>query len=371
MSTGRGILAGGGIFLLLAGLLSAELLWRRSIETEIAGAPAYFRERIILASKAGGLFCLSPDGSLEWHRDVNARIMAAPSLDEAGNIYVAALDKKIRCFNSQGVEQWQVELKAGSRATPLVIGNIIYPVDESGTLYVVDKGGKKILWQVELGLPVFSSPVFNRDKRRIIVPSKNFHVIAVGIKGAGKGKILWKFRTAGVIFSSPAVTVDDDIYITSMDHHIYKLSPRGQLLWKFRAGHWIIASPAIDSRGRVYFGSYDRCFYCLDRSGKEIWVYKGDGQFNASPVIDRRGTVYTGDSSGTFYAFDRRGGVLWTYKSDDFVRSAFTIFSPGKIVLGGGLDSFVYAFRAGGKLANQAGWPKILGNHRNSGYRDQ
>ena len=108
----------------------------------------------------------------------------------------------------------------------------------------------------------------------------------------------------------------------------------------------------------------------IDINGKLKWKYRGKGGFNASPAIDSKGNVYTGDGSGTFYALSSEGKLLWKHKTDDFVRSGISIYSPEKILVSGSLDNFVYAFKIDGKLSRNAMWPKILGNHRNSGYKD-
>ena len=354
------------IFVLLFDLFYARLIWKKSILTEISGSPAIFEDKIVFASKTGNLFCIDSEGNLSWRRDLKTSVLASPSIDEAGNIYISGLGKKVYCFNMNGEKNWEIELNAGIRATPLILGNTLFVGDEKGTLYAINKKKKKVIWTVDLKSPVFSSPVFNRKKTRIIVPTKNYYLFSVDIRG----KIIWKFKVKGVIFSSPAVTLGDDIYLTSMDHHIYKLSPEGKLLWKFKANFWIISSPVVDNKGNVYFGSYDKNFYCLSGKGELKWKYRGKGGFNASPVIDSEGNIYTGDGAGTFYAFNPKGKVIWTHKIGDFVRSGFAVFSPKKILISGALDSGVYAFQIEGKLSKKAWWPKYLGNHRNSGYTD-
>ncbi len=171
------------------------------------------------------------------------------------------------------------------------------------------------------------------------------------------------------MFSSPAIASNGSIYLTCMDHYLYKISPSGKLVWKFKAGRWIISSPVIDKEGNVYFGSYDRFFYSVDSKGKLRWKVKGRGAFNATPVIDSQGNVYTGNSSGNVFGFSKNGKELWRYKTDDFVRRPLTIITGKKILITGSLDRNIYAFRIDGTLSTDSQWPKYLGNYSNSGKK--
>ena len=59
----------------------------------------------------------------------------------------------------------------------------------------------------------------------------------------GLGKLNWKFKTGGRIFSSPTV-VKDVVYIGSGDSNLYAVRvSTGNLLWKFKTGGEVSSSP--------------------------------------------------------------------------------------------------------------------------------
>lgn len=309
---------------------------------------------------------MSPQGDILWQKHFRDSIPAAPAMDQNGKVFLGTSTAILYCCNLKGKNEWTIKLKAGIRATPLVFKGILYVIDQSGTCYAISSKTRKVLWTHDLKTPVLSSPVFNIEKKSLIISLKDYRIVSLGLGGSFK----WEFKAGGIILSSPAISRECDIYITSMDHYLYKLSPLGKLKWKFKSGRWIKSSPVIDENGNVYFGSYDGYFYCLTGNGKLKWRYRGKSAFNASPVIDSNGHVYAGDSSGRFYAFDAQGEVLWNFQIEDYVRNGFSIISPSNILITGACDSVVYGFKINGNLSDTASWPKILGNRRNSGYRD-
>ena len=70
-----------------------------------------------------------------------------------------------------------------------------------------------------------------------------------GVYSAGDyknfGKLIWKFRTGGKIFSSPVI-VDGIVYVGSEDSNCYAISTAtGELKWKFHTGGAVSSSPAV------------------------------------------------------------------------------------------------------------------------------
>jgi outer membrane protein assembly factor BamB len=72
---------------------------------------------------------------------------------------------------------------------------------------------------------------------------------------------MWKFRTGGPVFSSPAVSGDGSVFVGSDDAHLYALNRSGGERWNFQTGRAVKSSPSIGADGTVYFGSMDHRFY--------------------------------------------------------------------------------------------------------------
>ncbi|WP_423146273.1 PQQ-binding-like beta-propeller repeat protein [Rubrolithibacter danxiaensis] len=196
-----------------------------------------------------------------------------------------------------------------------------------------------------------------------IYPSKNYQ----GFNG-----LSWKFKTAGKIFSSPAV-FEGVVYVGSEDKNLYAIDvENGNLLWRFKTGGAVHSSPAV-FKNTVYFGSYDGYYYALDtKTGKEKWKFKTGGEkkvggkaywtmkpadmymedlydyFLSSPVInkdDKHLTVYFGSSDGNMYALDAESGELkWKFKTNGIVRSSPAL--ADNTLYFGSWDTYMYALDA-------------------------
>jgi len=99
------------------------------------------------------------------------------------------------------------------------------------------------------------------------------------------GRIKWKFRTGGIVVSSPVV-YERIVYFGGSDAFFYAVDVKtGELIWKYRTEDKIWAGSAVYGGG-VYFGGTDRYFYGLDRiTGKPFIKSKAFDQFYASPAI--------------------------------------------------------------------------------------
>lgn len=137
------------------------------------------------------------------------------------------------------------------------------------------------------------------------------------------GEIQWTFLTSGAVHSTPAV-YNESVYFSSKDGNIYSVSEKsGKLNWIYKTRgeqtydiwDYYISSPIIEN-GIVYIGSGDSCMYALDaQSGKCVWKYKTNGIVHASPVVSG-GMVYIGSYDGYFYALHAADGKLkWKFKT--------------------------------------------------------
>ena len=50
-----------------------------------------------------------------------------------------------------------------------------------------------------------------------------------------EGKLNWKFRTKGEVFSSPSIGYEGTIYVGSLDNYLYAISKKGKVEWRFMA----------------------------------------------------------------------------------------------------------------------------------------
>jgi len=124
------------------------------------------------------------------------------------------------------------------------------------------------------------------------------------------GETLWKYQTAGKIYSTPAIA-EDRVVSASTDSVIYCLDlVSGELLWKFKTGKAIVASPVIDGN-QVYIGSSEGIFRSVNlKSGKLNWEFKGVKNFVECRPLVYDDKVYFGSWGNSFYALNKKTGSL-------------------------------------------------------------
>jgi outer membrane protein assembly factor BamB len=313
-------------------------------------------------TKSGILSCFDKNRNKIWEYKIEGGALSSPSIDKYGNIYVGSLKSGLLVFTKKGRFKKRVDIKDEIRSTPILYNNKTILTTTNGKIIILNDK-LEIEKTVKINNQSFSSPVFSKTGKSIIIPFKDYLILSMNLSG----EILWRYKTKGVIFSSPAVSKNGYIYITSMDHNLYKLSPKGNLIWKFKSERWIISSPVIDKNGNIYFGSYDNFFYCISSKGRLKWKLRGSGAFNATPVIMKKGNIITGNSAGEIYNISPEGKLLWKFKTDDFFRIPITIFK--KSAIAGNIDGAIYYFSIKEGISQKAHWPKYLGNLKNSGYK--
>jgi len=76
------------------------------------------------------------------------------------------------------------------------------------------------------------------------------------------GKLSWKFKTEGLVRSSP-IAVGDKLFFGSYDGNFYVVNRfSGKLLWKYQTRGMISSSPAYYD-GKIYMASEDGFLYCF------------------------------------------------------------------------------------------------------------
>ena len=136
-----------------------------------------------------------------------------------------------------------------------------------------------------------------------------------------EGEIKWKFKTNGSIYtSSPAVDNNENIYITSRDKKLYKISKDGKLLWSFEVNNDNLSSPVIDN-DIVYFTASDGYLYAVE-GGELLWKYEIGNSYKTPSITSEFIFVVSQDK---LYKFDKSGNLLISKKYDYNIKSSISI----------------------------------------------
>ncbi|HET7041733.1 MAG TPA: PQQ-binding-like beta-propeller repeat protein [Gemmatimonadales bacterium] len=193
--------------------------------------------------------------------------------------------------------------------------------------------------------------------------------------------VVWKYKTAGRVISSPLV-VGDAVYVGSTDGDLYALARSdGTLRWKFETEGPVNSSPAYVN-GIVIVASVDGKVFGVDATtGARRWSFATQGErrftapgihgaiprtermpdpfdvFLSSPtVVD--GVVYLGSGDQHVYALDAVTGALkWSFATGDVIHASPAVVDG--VVYIGSWDRNLYALDA---ATGREKWRYTTGN---------
>ena len=174
----------------------------------------------------------------------------------------------------------------------------------------------------------------------IFVPSADYSVYALNLQG----DLVYTFETGQVNWSTP-VTDEDNVYFSSMDHHLYAYDlSNGELVWKTDMGGAINGSPALGD-GMLYVGTLNREVIAVNASDGSIeWRSGADDYLWATPLA-HDGIVYIGDALGEIHAYDAATGDLsWTAAAGSPVTAKLTVVGDNLVAVTRALDVVAFSF---------------------------
>ena len=348
-------------------------VWKFKTDGAIWSSPTIYNDQLLFGNDLGTFFSIKiKDNSTTWTFKCNEAIRSK-----------ALIVKDQVAFACDGGFLYLIELKTGNLKWKRNIGNAVTPrIKLSKDDYTYDY--------------LCSSPI--EHDGIIYIGSKDSYVYAISVDD---GTVLWKYKTGGIIRSTP--TIDGELlYIGSWDGHMYALNKNdGNMKWIFDAGKCIQSSPLV-VEDKVIFGSRIASIFALNKNtGKELWktnywmswvesspvlfdgyIYIGSSDYRkicvinpsdgkivmcthaegwpwSTPVI-AEGLIFNGtvgslhsreEMHGRFYAFEKKTGKpVWQFKVDDTddafaygFASSPTLWKDWVFV--GGLDGRMYGFK--------------------------
>lgn len=171
----------------------------------------------------------------------------------------------------------------------------------------------KSIWKKQDNSDIGAGAVFVESVRKVIYTNTAGWVYALD---GTEGSVVWRYKTDGKVFSTPAVS-GGVVVVGSSDGNVYGLDlATGKKRWAYKCGKSVLGSPTI-YKGKVFIGASDNCFRAFDvRSGKLLWCYDGiKGFIEAKPFADN-GQVVIGDWANTLYSFNPSNGKLqWSWSN--------------------------------------------------------
>jgi len=294
-------------------------------------------------------------GNLRWKFKTQGKIFSSPAIS-AGIAYIGSEDHNLYAIDIKtGKQLWKFATAGVVNSSAAVKNNRVCFGSFDGYYYALNAKSGKLIWKFKTGGEkkvgakglwtmkphdqymddlydfFLSSPVFNDDSKNpaVYFGSSDGNMYAVN---AANGKLIWAFKTKGLIHTSPAL-YNGKLYFGSWDTYMYAVDAgTGKLMWKFKTGdqpviHLMegIQASAVCSNGLFYFGARDGYFYALNaNTGKLAWKYNANGSWILASAAVKGGMVYTATSDTyQFLGFDAMTGKLkLKFKANGYVYSS-------------------------------------------------
>jgi len=180
------------------------------------------------------------------------------------------------------------------------------------------------------------------------------------IKSIENNQDPFEFKTSGLIWSTPVIDDNENIFIGSADKYFYSLNNQGNLSWKFQvrdtSDALIDSAATLTDSGKIIVPGGDGYIYCLDKeTGEKLWDFKAChateeqekqgtvvNSFEGNIVQGPNGLLYAGSDNGHLYALTEEGEEVWNFKTDMMIWSAPVFDLEGKWMAFGSLDRYLY-----------------------------
>jgi len=273
--------------------------WRMTGSILLEFPPVLCGKSLFLLKNNGALYSVSRrTGRVRWKTKLGYLAAASPACGH-GTVYSVLLargkgvgaGRVVAVAAGDGHTRWSRPLPSRSESSPLLDQGRLYFGSEDGTVYALRASDGAVRWTYRAAGAVKGALAL--DQGRLIFGDYGGQVTALR---RADGSPIWKTGTSGGAFglrsgnfyATPAIAYGR-VYLGNTDGFVYSFAARtGKLAWRHRTGGYVYSSPAISDvlGGTVYAGSYDGNLYAFDaRTGSVRWRHYSGGKISGGPVV--------------------------------------------------------------------------------------
>jgi outer membrane protein assembly factor BamB len=262
-------------------------------------------------------------GEKLWEFATSGRVRSCPAIGTDGTVYVGSEDGKVYALQgATGQERWSFQTGSNVVASPaLGWDDTVYVGSKDGSFYALNGATGERKWVFATDGPVELSAAISAGGT-IYVSSSDQSLYALD---AATGAKQWRFSRGGNL-SSPAIGLEDVVYVVS-DGILTALNGlTGQKIWDIPTGWTAGLSPSLGSNGTVYVSRTEVYFtpppppggeqLCVVRvlafdgaTGRGLWSYAREHDWGGTPpVLGPDGRLFLG-TSGDCAQFGQSGCV--------------------------------------------------------------
>lgn len=336
--------------------------WKVTGSVLLEFPPVLCGKTLYLLKNNGALYAISRrTGKVRWKQKLGYLAAASPACHD-GVVYSTLLQRgkgvragrvvAVRGYTGRTI--WSRKLPSRSESSPVLFQDRIYFGSEDGTVYALDTAHGDIVWTYKSGGAVKAAIAMDGEGRLIF----GDYAGSVTALRRADGSRIWKTGTSGGAFGlksgnfyATAAVAYGRVYIGNTDGFVYSFGAKdGKLAWRHKTGGFVYSSPAVSPvrGGTIYAGSYDGKLYAFDaRTGNVKWTRNSGGKISGGPVVIGDLVFYSNLSRKSTAAVGAATGApVWSIG-----RGAFNpVISDGQRIYLVGYTN-LYAFAEEGRTA--------------------
>ena len=251
-----------------------------------------------------------PEGESNWVSTLPGKVKSNIAVDDDDIIYVfseAVGQSALYAINPDGSIKWQYLLGSGgsvAESSGVSIskqGNLY--INYGSSLYSFNKSGD-LNWSYNIERRVETTPSISQNGT-IYITTYLGSIVAI----SSEGERLWQYEAAQNFFSSATIGADGTIYAGSSRDGLFALNSNGTLKWHYDYSYSSNVAPSIADDGTLYLGLGVN-LVALTKSGVEKWRFTTSDTIGGT-AINKDGVVYFKDVHGWFYAVNPDGSLGW------------------------------------------------------------
>ncbi|OUL60450.1 PQQ-binding-like beta-propeller repeat protein [Flavobacterium sp. AJR] len=262
---------------------------------------------VLFGSSDGNVYSLdAKKGSLNWKFKTEGPIHSTPVLDK-NTLYIGSWDAKLYAINCKtGKEKWKFTTEdkigfKGIQSSVAVADGMVYFGARDPHFFALDSETGKLIWKYDAESSWILSSAVILNNIIYVGTSDTYALLALDSK---TGKELYRFRTSGYVYSSPAIS-GNTIYFGDFTGNFFSLD----ILSLGKISNFI----STDSRKKhaAEILKNDQLDFTYAAKNSDLSQYKETkkvmdefyklGPIVSSPFISNN-TVYFGSADGYFYA---------------------------------------------------------------------
>jgi outer membrane protein assembly factor BamB len=234
---------------------------------------------------------------------------ANPVLTPDGQLLVPSYDNKLYSLDpATKAEKWNFP---GSHnrliASPLVFNEKIFQPSSDGFIYALDMNGK-LLWEKEIGEPLWAQPVTSPDCGCIYLAAMDHTVYSLD---ESTGELLWQSpELGGSLVGTPAVSTEGSLYVGTFGNELIALdASNGSIQWRYTTEDWVWSGPIL-ADNVLYFGDLSGFFYALDATDHSlVWRIQPQNSILDKPVL-LNDNIYLTTEGDTLFIINKTDGKV-------------------------------------------------------------